>query len=162
MGLFQWLNIGQQGTQPNRSVTAAVPSARMGDGLDRAHGLDFASAIRLHRDLEGQLRRYLNDDLHESMDLRGLRRDDACVLGKWIHGSGGKSFAHLPSYAELLMAHRQFHQAAAMIVQLHDAERTLEALQVLMGGSYAHHSTQVMALLSSLYVEVADELLDQS
>lgn len=158
MGLFQWRSKGTQDTEAPSLIVGAACSQPSGAETEGAGGLDFASAIRVHRELKMRLQRHLSRQSLEMLDARSLCRDDWCVLGKWIHGSGASEFGHLPSFAELKAAHNQFHRTAGRIVQLHDEMRSDEAAQLLRQGDYSHQSHKVVVLLSSLYVEVADTL----
>ncbi|QIL80467.1 hypothetical protein G7047_11555 [Diaphorobacter sp. HDW4A] len=176
MGLFQWLNKGPQGDElpnpsardasraPGASGSVVVPlpvsasrSKQTNDAPD-AGGLDFASAIRVHREWKVRLHKYISNESLEKLDATRICRDDQCALGKWINGSGAGEFGHLPSFGGLKVAHGQFHLAAGRIVQLHDDQHTDEAAQMLRHGDYSRHSIKVMGLLSALYIEVSDTL----
>ena len=166
MGLFQWLNKGPQGeASPAAGAGVVVPlpvsSSRpkpSDDATEDAGGLDFASAIRAHREWKVRLQKYLTNESLEKLDARTICRDDQCALGKWVNGRAASEFGHLPSFGELKVAHGQFHLAAGRIAQLHDEHRTEEAAQLLRHGDYSRHSIKVMGLLSSLYIEVSDAL----
>ena len=176
MGLFHWLNRGPQSEEtpspaasdadkaPRASGSVVVPlpvsapRPRQTTETPDAGGLDFASAIRVHRAWKVRLQKYISNESLERLDAARLCRDDQCDLGIWINGSGAVQFGHLPSFGGLKVAHGQFHLAAGRIVQLHDERHTEEAAQMLRHGDYSRHSIKVMGLLSSLYIEVSDAL----
>ena len=166
MGLFQWLNKGQQGEASSGAKAGVVVPLPVNPSRSKspvaasedAGGLDFASAIRAHREWKVRLQKYLTNESLEKLDARSICRDDQCALGKWVNGSAASEFGHLPSFGELKVSHGQFHLAAGRIVQLHDEKRTEEAAQLLRHGDYSRHSIKVMGLLSSLYIEVAETL----
>ncbi|MFD1711424.1 CZB domain-containing protein [Ottowia flava] len=119
-----------------------------------AGGLDFVSAIHAHQQWKTRLSIYVRNESSEKLDYRAICRDDQCVLGRWINGEAGVKFGHLPSFGELKVAHGMFHLAAGRVIQLHDEDKSSEAMQLLRQGEYPRHSIKVMGLLSALYTEV--------
>ena len=119
-----------------------------------AGGLDFVSAIHAHQHWKTRLQSYVRNESTEKLDYRLICRDDQCVLGKWINGEASDKFGNLPSFGELKVTHGMFHLAAGRIVQLHDENKSVEAMQHLRQGDYPRHSIKVMGLLSALYGEV--------
>ena len=149
-------------TPPPRTVAAPAPikTAISGPALDAdgrsmvAGGLDFVSAIHAHQHWKTRLQSYVRNESTEKLDYRLICRDDQCVLGKWINGEASDKFGNLPSFGELKVTHGMFHLAAGRIVQLHDENKSVEAMQHLRQGDYPRHSIKVMGLLSALYGEV--------
>lgn len=74
----------------------------------------FDDYIKAHNDWKMKIRMYVNHP-DNSIDTGTLSVDNACGLGKWIHGDG-KKFMHLPEMKELVEEHKNFHKAAAEIV----------------------------------------------
>ena len=142
---------------PSAPVQAPAPAALQGavqESDQSAGGLDFASAIQAHRNWKNRLGKYLSDESDEKLNYRVICRDDQCVLGKWINGEASDKFGNLPSFGELKVTHGMFHLAAGRIVQLHDENKSVEAMRHLRQGDYPRHSIKVMGLLSALYGEV--------
>lgn len=119
-----------------------------------AGGLDFVSAIQAHQHWKTRLLSYVRNASSEKLDYRAICRDDQCVLGRWINGEASQKFGNLPSFGELKVAHGLFHLTAGRIVQLHDENKTDEAILNLRQGDYPRHSIKVMGLLGALYNEV--------
>jgi hypothetical protein len=117
-------------------------------------GLDFFEAITAHQKWKTRLSNYVGATSAEKLDYRQICRDDQCVLGKWINGSGGQMYGHIPVFSQLKMTHAQFHLAAGSIVQLADDGNREQAKMALRQGDYSKHSVKVQGLISSLYVEV--------
>ncbi len=76
--------------------------------------------------------------------------DQACALGKWLNGSGS-ALAHLPRYAELLDAHKRFHEQAGEMVRCFNAGDIAGATSVL-SGAVAEASRAVSAAIEHLRV----------
>ena len=151
-----------QRTSPPAGDAAAPPlkpaNAAPAVGADGrsmvAGGLDFVSAIHAHQHWKTRLSNYVRNESSEKLDYRAICRDDQCVLGKWINGEASVRFGNLPSFGELKVTHGLFHLAAGRVVQLHDEDKSADAMQQLRQGDYPRHSIKVMGLLSSLYTEV--------
>ncbi len=175
MGLFDWVKGGSRAPSAGKQASSAAPKAevakpaltlvppaaavRVGaiqEAPQTAGGLDFATAIQAHRNWKSRLAKYVDGNSDEQLDYRVICRDDQCALGKWIHGSGGADFGHLPSFEELKAMHGQFHHAAGEVVRLHDEHKDREAQRQLRAGEYPRYSIKVMGLLSLLYLEVAE------
>ncbi len=107
--------------------------------------MDFGDAIRAH--VEWKLRlRMLLDGQGEPMSRDVVARDDACELGRWIHGQG-RVYLEDPAYAELKEAHARFHQAAAEIVRLAEGGDQQRAVASLETGEYSKRSAAVVAAI---------------
>ena len=111
----------------------------MSDFLDKA--------IMAHNLWKGRLRASLSGGALPDEEM--VRRDDACDLGKWIHGEG-RQCQEMLEYKEILSAHARFHQAAGDVIKLVKASKTLEAAQELDKGEFTIASVGVMLALEKL------------
>lgn len=78
------------------------------------------------------------------------RLDDACELGRWLHGEGERCCAGQPGFAELLQQHRDFHRRVGELIPLIAIGKGAEVYQDLESGKLAEHSRKVIALLEGL------------
>jgi hypothetical protein len=118
-------------------------------------GLNFMEAITAHQKWKTRLSNYLAGTSTEKLDYRQICRDNQCVLGKWINGSGGDKYGHMPVFSQLKMAHGQFHLAAGSIVKLVDEGQSEDARAALRQ-DYSKHSVKVQGLISRLYIDVTE------
>ncbi|TSE20976.1 Aerotaxis receptor [Tepidimonas alkaliphilus] len=95
--------------------------------------LDFDAAIKAHQQWRIKLRNAILKG--EKLDVATIRRDDCCILGKWIYGAGGRQWGHLPLFATLVEQHKHFHQETGRVAELVNAGRAEEANRLLMGES---------------------------
>lgn len=129
---------------PDAHAAAYVPDAG-GATLD----LDVNAAVEAHLQWKVKLRSAIAQ--HERLDAQSICRDDACVLGKWLHNSGQRRYAGRTLFTELVDKHRGFHRVAGHIAetinqgQYDQAERMLGA-----GGEFARASNEVSLALNGL------------
>lgn len=74
--------------------------------------------------------------------------DEACALGKWLHGSG-RALARLPQYAELLDAHKRLHGHAGEMVRRFNGGDFAGAAEVL-SGAFSEASRTVSGAIGCL------------
>jgi len=77
--------------------------------------VDFDEAIKAHSDWKMKLATYLRKP-DGSLKPADVCMDNACALGKWIHGDGRK-YAAIPDYGTLKAEHAAFHAETANIVR---------------------------------------------
>jgi len=111
----------------------------MSDFLDKA--------IMAHNLWKGRLRSALAGGALPDEEM--VRRDNACDLGKWIHGEGQRCREML-EYKAILSAHARFHQAAGDVIKLVKASKTLEAAHELDKGEFTIASVDVMLAIEKL------------
>ena len=75
--------------------------------------MNLNEAINKHTDWKIKLRAAINNK--ETVDAATLSRDNACELGKWLHGEGKTAFGQRPSFAKLVAAHTAFHLEAGKV-----------------------------------------------
>jgi methyl-accepting chemotaxis protein len=119
-------------------------------------GLDFIDAITAHQRWKNRLRQYLDDKAPERIDYRVACRDDQCVLGQWLHGTGRVAHGHRSIFGQLIAAHAQFHVAAGKVVQLKDSQQDDAAKEAMWSGDFALKSATVQSLISALFLEVRE------
>jgi hypothetical protein len=77
-------------------------------------------AISAHKRWKVRLMGYVSGVFAETkLDLAIVARDDACVLGNWLHGQFA-AFAADPANARILAKHARFHACAALAVAAAD------------------------------------------
>jgi methyl-accepting chemotaxis protein len=119
-------------------------------------GLDFIDAITAHQRWKNRLRQYLDDRSTERLDYRTACRDDQCVLGKWLHGSGRTAHGHRTIFGDLIKAHADFHLAAGDVIKLKDNMQTDAAKDAMWSGPFALKSAAVQSLISALFMELRE------
>lgn len=122
--------------------------------LEESRELNFLSAVEAHMRWRRRLEAYIRGVSSEHLDPEVICRDDACVLGQWIHGLGGEHYGRYPLFRELRQTHAQFHTCAGEIVRVADAGQTDEAMELLEKGDYSKTSHTVRSQLARLSREI--------
>ena len=78
-----------------------------------------------------------------------VRSDCNCALGKWLH-SDGKQHSRLKEYGSLLECHKEFHKAAASVVDLINLDRLDAAKASLETGAFKKQSRIAVAAIDDL------------
>ena len=60
-----------------------------------------------------------------------VRRDDACEFGKWLKSGVDPAERRSPGYQKCTDLHRQFHEKAAVVLELALAGKTDQAKQAI-------------------------------
>jgi methyl-accepting chemotaxis protein len=124
---------------------AGAAEARSAEGA--VTGLDFDQAIEAHRHWKVRLRQAIAEQAR--LDADAICRDDACPLGRWLHGPGGAQWGHKPSFTELLARHADFHRAAGDVARRINAGDYGNAERLIGSGSdFARASTEVATRLT--------------
>ncbi len=103
MGLLMWLKAKLDGS----AVSAEMPHIE--DHEKMLGSLDMRDAIAAHMRWVKRVNALIAGDDGEYIDIATVSRDDACTLGKWLHGEGREKFAHYKEYEQLLHSHAEFH-----------------------------------------------------
>lgn len=143
MGVFDKLRKNDEGASPKSPASFGT----VGD-------LNFMSAIEAHVGWKMRLQAYIDGTSDEKLDASVIEPDNNCVLGKWIHGSGGERYGEHPLFEDLKRIHSSFHRCAADVVTKVDSGEKETALKVLNTGEYPKYSHQVKALLARLYIDL--------
>jgi methyl-accepting chemotaxis protein len=115
---------------------------------DSALGLDFEAMIKGHRGWKQRLMNDLNQR-GEAIDPATACVDNACPLGKWIHGEGKARFGMLPELESLRGHHARFHASAGTIAQYIRNGRAAEA-EALLTSEFVERTTETVAAIRSL------------
>jgi methyl-accepting chemotaxis protein len=78
-----------------------------------------------------------------------VRSDCNCALGKWLY-SDGKQHSRLKEYGSLLECHKEFHKAAASVVDLINLDRVDAAKASLETGAFKKQSRIAVAAIDDL------------
>lgn len=133
-------------------VAAAAEMDRRGEEVQ---GLNFRTAIEAHLKWKMRLEAFIDGTSGEQLTVGIVGRDDQCMLGKWIHGSGGERFRAEPGFGTLQAKHAWFHRCAAGVLSQAEAGDREGALKRLQRGEYARASIDVTRELASLYRRLA-------
>ncbi len=106
--------------------------------------IDFDKMVAAHLAWRDRLQSYV-EGRGDKLDHALVCRDDACALGKWIHGPG-KSFVREREYDQLLDQHAQFHLCAGEVVKAVDDGKK-ELAEHLILGKYRHQANQTVSAI---------------
>jgi methyl-accepting chemotaxis protein len=121
-------------------ATTSPPTAAAPD-------FDFDQAIEAHRGWKVTLRKALAGQ--ERIDAEAACRDDACPLGRWLHGPGGQRWGSRPLFTELVSRHAEFHQIAGTVARRAQPGRPLDPDPLIGPGSpFSRISGEVVSLLT--------------
>jgi Chemoreceptor zinc-binding domain len=154
-GLFDSHETGQESHISEATVKQA--DAIMAAGKEELEGLNFKSAIEAHLKWKTRLRAVIDGTSEEKLDPKVIAMDNQCVLGKWLHGTGGDKFGAYPHFKTLCAEHAQFHRSASQVLELALAKRTQQAVKELESGAYRDTSLKVTAELAQLFVALGKQ-----
>ena len=144
-----------------RELIRTVGVFDVGGQSEAIDGLDFQAAIQAHAAWKERLLAVVQGRSQERLEYATVCRDDQCALGKWIHGDGGRSHRHRPTFTELRDAHAEFHVAAGEVLkEATDGDRE-QAGKLLVAGKFAQNSSRVQSLLAKLMLDVTSVLTAQ-
>jgi aerotaxis receptor len=111
--------------------------------------IDLGSAVKAHADWKLKLRNAATQQ--DSLDAATISRDNCCVLGKWLHGTGRPGYGHLPQFASLIGAHAEFHRQAGNVANTINDGRFDQALAMISGGTpFNEASSSVVVAIRKL------------
>lgn len=108
--------------------------------------MNFEEAIGAHQKWKARLRMQLSGTATETLRPEEVAKEDLCVLGQWIRGQGGRTFAGKPEFTEVAAVHAEFHQIAAQVLRLAQSGNAIVAERLLEGEFFAASSRVVTAL----------------
>ncbi len=115
--------------------------------------MDLNHAIDRHAEWKIKFRRAISG--HETMDAATISKDNACELGKWLHGEAKAKFGKNDAFAECVSKHAAFHVEAGRVAQSINQKKFAEAEAMLNPGtSYANASSAVGLAIMRLKKEV--------
>lgn len=116
--------------------------------------MDLNQASQAHADWKVKLRMAIAKK--ETLDAATIRVDNACALGKWLHGEGKTTHGKLKPFGDCVAKHAAFHKAAASVADAINRGDYAAAEKMLDGGTpYAQASSAVGAAILALKKEVA-------
>jgi len=111
--------------------------------------LDIDRAVAAHLGWAGRLKTVLQGGGKDAPDPATAGRDDACGLGKWIHGPGERCCGQMADFPLLRSRHAAFHRMVADILRKHQAGQRAEA-DALVSGPFTAISHEVIGILTRL------------
>ena len=120
--------------------------------LPQVFEVSVRNAIEAHQAWKRRLESSIRAGTPVDHDPRLVARDDACPLGRWIHGAGVRQFGAEPRFVDLRAQHAAFHACAAHVVQLAHCGEHEGALRELAANSqFAGLSWEVIGDLASMF-----------
>ena len=111
--------------------------------------MNFDDAVSAHTKWKIRLRANI-DGSGEKLDPAVVARDDACDLGKWIHGEGSR-YKLLPEHQALRTAHAKFHKCASDVVARNAKGQKAEAEKLMAnGGDFARNSNETISAIMAM------------
>lgn len=111
--------------------------------------MDFDAAIQAHVEWKTKIRAYImkrDGTVNSSI----VRQDNQCALGKWIYGEGSR-YSNLTEYATLKAVHAGFHHVTAQVIEMVNAGKVQQAIEMLKSGSeFMKLSSQCVTLIMQL------------
>jgi hypothetical protein len=121
--------------------------------------VDFNEAIKAHSAWKMKLREAISAQ-SSTLDVATIAQDDCCALGKWLHSDEfGMQFGALPSHAECIRLHADFHKNASKVAAVINSRQYKEADKMLGSGSpYSLASNATIVAIGALKQDVANVL----
>jgi methyl-accepting chemotaxis protein len=94
--------------------------------------MDLNVAIQAHSEWKMKLRAAITRK--EKIEAN-LSVDNACALGKWLHGEAKAPYSKFPAYADLVTKHAAFHREAGKVATAIAAGKYPEAEALLEAGT---------------------------
>ena len=104
-------------------------------------------AVMAHNLWKGKLRDAIVSG--NTPDEATTRADNACDLGKWLHGEGAQ-YSAKAEYQDVMTCHKSFHQSAADVVKLIKAGKKDDAAKSLDQGDFAKCSVNCVLAIGKL------------
>lgn len=125
---------------PDRTPTAAA-------ALDDQ---PLASAICAHLEWRDRLEALLARGTLIALNVGTVSRDDACAIGRWLHGPTASRHAELPEFIALRAHHAAFHDAVGRLVRTAQQGDVAGARAELASPAHAERSWQVVNAIAAL------------
>jgi hypothetical protein len=159
MGLKTWFfNLFDRQKQQDDGQNTLTPASQTDiqqQNMDKeAAGLNFKLAIEAHQKWKRRLLDVIDGNSDETLQVEVVSRDDQCLLGKWIHGTGSLKFRSTEPFIRLKHNHARFHECAGHVLQMAQAGEQTAAASELKDGDYALISQEVVRDLVAVYTQV--------
>ncbi|MFZ6745640.1 CZB domain-containing protein [Undibacterium sp. JH2W] len=116
--------------------------------------MDLESAISKHAEWKVKFRAAIGKK--SQMDIGLISNIHQCEIGCWLDHEGKQQNAHLPEFAHLIDAHKQFHVAAAKVASLINIGQYVAAESMLNGPVYTGVSRQIATGIMKLKKSVVN------
>ena len=104
--------------------------------------MDLEKAIGAHGEWKMKFRVAIADKA--KLDEASIKVDNACPLGKWLHGEGKTKYGKLDSHAHCLAKHAAFHREAGKVATTINAGQYDKATEMIgQNSDYSRASTEV-------------------
>lgn len=116
--------------------------------------IDLSNALEAHAEWRYRLRAAIVGK--RRLDAEMVARDDACPLGKWLHGEAKEQYWALKSYERCVAEHARFHAQAGKVAEAINAGEYARAQAMIANESaYTAASLSVGAAIKALEIEAA-------
>ena len=109
------------------------------------NGYSLKDALRTHIEWVSNWKKKAIASKGAPLNLDETRADDRCILGSWLNSMYSR-FQDMNEFQYLFTKHRDFHEAAAKIVELHNNKKFTAALN------------EARSVLPRLSLDIADAL----
>jgi hypothetical protein len=82
--------------------------------------MNLDDAVKTHAAWKIKLRGAI--DRKAALDSGAIAVDRTCELGRWLHGDGRSQWRSLPEFAKAVQDHEAFHEEAAQVARLINAQ----------------------------------------
>jgi hypothetical protein len=116
--------------------------------------MDLAEAVKAHAEWKIKLRGAITSKA--TLDAATIGRDDCCALGKWLHGESRTKYGQMPSHAECVRKHAEFHREAGNVAKVINDKDYARAEKMLDANTaYSHASGGVVLAIGALRREAS-------
>jgi len=116
--------------------------------------MDLNQAGAAHAEWKVKLRMAIAKQ--EQLDAATIGTDNACALGKWLHGAAKAQYSGLRTFGDCVAKHAAFHREAGAVARCINARDYAKAETMLGGGTpYAAASSAVGSAILGLKKEAA-------
>jgi len=119
--------------------------------------MNFSSAIQAHTNWKLRLYGNCRNSSKDVIDISTLGKDNACELGKWLHGDAQQHTSD-PQFGELISSHAAFHRSAASVAAMIEGGKRTEAEALLNSteSEYCKLSLRVVGILMGFRTRYGD------
>jgi methyl-accepting chemotaxis protein len=115
--------------------------------------MDLDQAVQKHAEWKVKFRTAISK--REKLDAASIAKDNACDVGKWLHGDAKSQYAGFNSLKECLAKHAAFHAEAGKVALAINAKKYSEAETMLAAGTpFAAASNAVGVAIIQLKKEI--------
>ena len=119
-------------------------------GLNIQSAREIGSVIEAHFAWKSRIQAVIEGSSSEILSVEVVSKDNQCILGKWIYGSGYQHYGDDTLFQGLRETHTHFHQCAGHVLalaQTGDKDQAQRSIQ----GAFSAASRVVIAKLTEMY-----------